>query len=310
MTGTARMTRRAATAAALTGGMLLGVAACGTDRFAPVDAGAPRTSATSTPVTPRTAEPVVTSPGSAATSRQPATTPTTTPATPSATSTGSATTTTATPPQPTKPTATKPPAPKRDYLQMGDRGPEVLALQQRLSDLGYWLGEPDGHFGFLTQQAVWAFQKAAGLARDGEVGAATRKALADGFRPRTQLSGKGVDIDLDRQILMIVRGGQIRMILNTSTGGGYEYPARDGGVAIARTPTGTYQVGWVVDGPDVGRLGTLWRPRYFNGGIAVHGAPSIPTYPASHGCARVSNAAMDLIWAQNLMPKGSTVLVR
>ncbi len=171
----------------------------------------------------------------------------------------------------------KPPPPKRDYLRLGDRGREVLALQQRLSELGYWLGEPDGGFGFLTPQAVWALQKSAGLGRDGEVGRATRQALADGIRPRPQLSGDGVDI---------------------------------GGVAVARTPKGTFTVDITVDGPDEGRLGTLWRPRYFNGGIAVHGAPSIPTYPASHGCARVSNPAMDMIWAEGLMPKGSTVLVR
>ena len=30
---------------------------------------------------------------------------------------------------------------------------------------------------------------------------------------------------------------------------------------------------------------------------------------ASHGCARVSNAAMDMIWEQDLMPVGSTVVV-
>ena len=36
---------------------------------------------------------------------------------------------------------------------------------------------------------------------------------------------------------------------------------------------------------------------------------AIPGYPASHGCARVSNPAMDMIWANNLMPVGSSVVV-
>lgn len=308
MDGTAHRSRRPARLAllaAVTSGMLVAVSGCGTDLW-PTGADDARTAPvqTSTPSTPRTAGPVATSPGPAATSPARTTTATPSPSTPTATRPA----TTPPKPTPTAPATTAPP--KRDYLAVGDRGPEVLALQQRLSDLGYWLGRPDGQFGFLTQQAVWAFQKSAGLARDGEVGPATRRALAAGIRPSTRLSGDGVDLDLARQVLLIVRGGQVRLILNTSTGGGYEYPAKDGGVAIARTPTGTFQVGWVVDGPDVGRLGTLWRPRYFNGGIAVHGAPSIPTYPASHGCARVSNAAMDMIWAQDLMPKGSTVLVR
>ena len=57
----------------------------------------------------------------------------------------------------------------------------MLATQQRLTELGYWLGKPDGHFGALTQQAVFALQKAAGLSRDGSVGPKTAKALADGI---------------------------------------------------------------------------------------------------------------------------------
>ena len=253
---------------------------------------------------PTTAEPVVTSPGSAATSGGATPTGPATPTKPSAPPPTSD-------PTPTAPaTPTKPPAPVRDHLRAGDSGPRVLALQERLAGLGYWLGEPDGSFGSLTEQAVLALQKSAGLDRDGRVGRATRQALADGIRPSTRLSGDGIDIDLARQVLMVVRGGEVRMTLNTSTGGGYEYEARDGGVAVARTPTGTYRVGWVVDGPDEGRLGTLWRPRYFNGGIAVHGAPSVPAYPASHGCARVSHPAMDMIWASHLMPVGSTVHVR
>lgn len=206
--------------------------------------------------------------------------------------------------------AKKPETPERTDLRFGDRGPEVLALQKRLSELGYWLGEPDGHFGGLTQQAVWALQKSAGLGRDGRVGPKTQKALDRGERPSTRLSGNGVDINLSRQILMIVRNGQVRYILNTSTGGGYEYTQEDGDKVTARTPKGSFRVYYSVDGEDKGFLGDMWRPRYFNGGYAVHGSPSIPPYPASHGCARVSNAAMNMIWANNYMPKGGTVLVR
>jgi len=67
----------------------------------------------------------------------------------------------------------------------------VLALQQRLKALGYWLGTPDGSFGSLTQQAVWALQKSAGLQRDGVVGPKTMKALEAGTRPRATLNGNG-----------------------------------------------------------------------------------------------------------------------
>jgi N-acetylmuramoyl-L-alanine amidase len=187
----------------------------------------------------------------------------------------------------------------------------VLALQQRLSALGYWLGAPDGDFGALTQQAVFALQKSAGLSRDGVVGPNTRRALEQGVRPSATLSGDGVEIDLARQVLMVVRGGKVRTILNTSTGSGEQYTSTFGRPAIARTPTGTFHFQRRVDGMAESSLGTLWRPIFFTGtGYAVHGSGSVPPYPASHGCARVSNAAMDMVWAQDLMPIGSTVRVR
>jgi lipoprotein-anchoring transpeptidase ErfK/SrfK len=61
---------------------------------------------------------------------------------------------------------------------------------------------------------------------------------------------------------------------------------------------------------DVGELGALYWPRYFQpDGIAVHGYGDVPAHPASHGCVRVSNAAIDWIWAENFMPIGSSVWV-
>lgn len=201
-------------------------------------------------------------------------------------------------PTPT-PEATPTPEPDDGQLRPGDSGPEVLAMQQRLSDLGYWLGTPDGSFGSLTSQAVLAAQKAAGLSRDGVVGPQTLAALDSGARPAARASGDGVEIDLERQLLLVVRGGEVRTVLNTSTGVVGEFD----------TPPGDFVIQRSIDGLRVAPLGELWRPRYFNGGIAVHGSPSIPAYPASHGCARLSNAAIDMVWAEDLMPIGSSVRV-
>ena len=219
----------------------------------------------------------------------------------------------ATPTPAPSPTPTPSPSvtPKpRTSLVYGDKGPRVLALQQRLSQLGYWLGTPDGSFGSLTQQAVFALQKSAGLSRDGIVGPRTKRALESGIRPRATLSGDGVEIVLDRQILEVVRGGRVTMVLNTSTGSGEEYTSTSGNRAIATTPRGRFTVFRAVDGTVTNSLGELWRPRFFNRGIAVHGSPNIPPFPASHGCARLSNAAIDMIWARDLMPIGSRVVVR
>ncbi|MEK8225676.1 peptidoglycan-binding domain-containing protein [Oerskovia sp. M15] len=72
------------------------------------------------------------------------------------------------------------PEPETTELVRGSTGDRVVALQQRLADLGYWGATPDGSFGPGTQQAVWALQKAAGIARDGRVGPATLAALDQG----------------------------------------------------------------------------------------------------------------------------------
>jgi hypothetical protein len=208
------------------------------------------------------------------------------------------------------PTPTPKPTPKKpgDTLNPGDSGAYIQSVQRQLSDLGYWNGTPDGQYGMLTVQAVMALQKAAGLGRDGVFGPSTRRALLAGVRPVSRIGGNGVEIDKARQLLLMVRGGRVTMILNTSTGSGQHY-SYEGVDRIATTPAGVFSVFRTVNHLDKGPLGALWRPRYFNGGIAVHGAASIPGYPASHGCARVSNPAMDMIWASDLMPVGSRVVV-
>lgn len=193
-------------------------------------------------------------------------------------------------------------------LRPGDQGADVLALQKQLVAQGFWLGTADGTYGGLTQQAVLAAQKSSGLSRDGIAGASTRAAVADGIRVTARGGGNRIEIDLTRQILLIVRDGRVQAVLNTSTGNG-EHFTEKGYSGVAVTPPGHFVVRRQYDGSHVGPLGALWRPKYFNGGIAVHGAPYIPGYPASHGCARVSNAAINMIWAQGYMPIGSPVHV-
>ncbi|MFI5494234.1 L,D-transpeptidase family protein [Actinoplanes sp. NPDC051859] len=203
---------------------------------------------------------------------------------------------------------TDPAAPKK--LKSGAKGAEVLALQNRLTELGYWNGKADGTFGSLTQQAVFAVQKAAGLTRDGVAGAKTQQALTDGVRPKAKSSsGRVIEINKKRQLLMLVDNGEVTKIFNTSTGSYERYATASGGTAIAATPSGKYKVSRQIDGWRNAPLGMLWRPKYFNGGIAVHGAPSVPPYPASHGCARLSISAMNHLWKNGEIPLKTRVWV-
>ena len=185
----------------------------------------------------------------------------------------------------------------------------MRALQKRLARLGYWNGKADGSYGLLTQQAVYALQKAAGLNRDGVVGPKTQKALDQGVRPKAKSrSGRVIEINLKRQLLMLVDDGEITQIFNTSTGSN-EYYEQEGGTFLADTPRGKFKVSRQIDGWRHAPLGLLWRPKYFNGGIAVHGANSVPPYAASHGCARVSIAAMNWMWKNDALPLKTKVWV-
>lgn len=204
--------------------------------------------------------------------------------------------------------ASVPPAPVLP-LRIGSQGPDVVRLQQQLTALGYWSGAVDGRFGDITQQAVFALQKAAGQRPSGQVTATTQAAIRAGTRPAARSrSGRMIEVNLARGLLLFVTDGHVDQILNTSTGGGYVY--YDHGMRnVARTPKGHFTTYRVVDGPDRSSLGLLIRPRYFTGGYAIHGDSEVPAYPVSHGCVRVSDAAIDWIWSANLDPVGATVWI-
>ena len=186
----------------------------------------------------------------------------------------------------------------------------MLALQQRLTDLGYWLGAPDGTYGSLTTQAVYALQGVADIDRDGRVGPQTRAALDAGTRPTARsTSGTVTEIDRAAGVISFVQDGKVTLALHTSTGT-FQHYTHEGRTMLADTPEGHFAVAWAHNGWREGDLGRLYRPRYFHpDGIAVHGYASVPAFPASHGCARVSIAAMDMVWSRDLMPQGSAVWV-
>ena len=200
----------------------------------------------------------------------------------------------------------------------GHSGDGTAVVQARLLQLGFWNSGADGEYGFSTKQAVMAFQKYIGLPATGLVDQSTADYLTN-FGERGHASadtGTLVEVDKAKQLLFIVQDGKTLWTFNTSTGSGIAYEAVNKNdptkieAGDAQTPEGLFKTtrerpeGWWE-----GDLGKIYRPKYFRGGVAVHGMTSVPNHPASHGCVRLSTQAMDFIWDQNLMPLHITVWV-
>jgi hypothetical protein len=183
-----------------------------------------------------------------------------------------------------------------------------VALQRRLHELGYQVQEADGEFGPETHHSVVAFQKVNRLGRDGVVGPITRKALERprAPKPRSTRAGFHVEADLTLQAVYMVRDGKIVEILDASSASGQTYTV-DGDVRLAVTPQGSFVIQRKIDAWRRSKLGLLYRPAYFIGGYALHGAQSVPPFPASHGCIRITTTAMDRWFAK--LPVGTPMQV-
>jgi lipoprotein-anchoring transpeptidase ErfK/SrfK len=202
-------------------------------------------------------------------------------------------------------------------IVLGSSRAAVAALQTRLLALGFWNAGADGGYGLTTTQAVMAFQKWKRLPATTVVDTATAIALnTEMCRPAAGRTGDLLEVDKAKQIAFVVRGGKVQYVFNVSTGNGKSYDEEDQRsagnrvIGVALTPSGTFRTYREHDTARYeGDLGTLYRPKFVVGGIAVHGSPRVPNYPASHGCIRVVNPVMDVIWRQNLLPLRSTVWI-
>ena len=197
-------------------------------------------------------------------------------------------------------------------------GPETARVQQRLLDLGFWLQSTNGDYGVTTSQAVMAFQKYTGLDPNSEVDEATAAALSGATTRAHGTTNQGtlIEVDKDRQLLFIIQEAHTVWTINISTGSEIPFKERDKNEwgkwvhGDAVTPDGIFTINRQVEkGWRTGDLGDIYRPKYFNKGIGLHGAYKIPNYPASHGCVRMSTPAMDFLWSADLAPMGMKVWV-
>ena len=208
---------------------------------------------------------------------------------------------------------------EKEISASGQRsGPSTEASQQKLLELGFWLANPNGKYDDTTTQAVMAFQKYFLLRPTGSINAATAYLLKHMSIPASATTTEGTlaEVDKSRQLLFLVQDGITTYVMNVSTGDDRSYEEPDGntpGVMIkgtAVTPVGSFKIDRErPDGWWIGDLGQIYRPKYFSGGVAIHGSMSVPAYPSSHGCVRVTVKAMDFIWDNDILPRGTEVLV-
>ena len=177
-------------------------------------------------------------------------------------------------------------------LRLGSRGPSVLGLEQRLHQLHFALARVDGYYGFDTSDAVVAFQKLHGLPRTGSVDLRCWRELDRAAAPRPRYGGDHVEVSKERQVLFIVRGGEVALILPVSTG------------ATGNTPLGVWHVYSKVPGYNAVEM---YYSSFFVGAFAIHGYHSVPPYPASHGCVRIPIWVAPRVYS--LLDYGTTVYI-
>ena len=196
--------------------------------------------------------------------------------------------------------------------QIGKHGVSLTVAQtkeaeRRLSDMGYWTGPVDGRFDPATRSALVAFQKWEGRPISSQLTLDELEAIRTSTSPKVrELGYSHVEVDVDRQVLLMVNDdGRVRVLPISS---GSDKPFVDEGqTSIAHTPRGRFLVYDKVVGWEKGPLRSMYYSNYISGGVAIHGYPTVPTQPESHGCFRIPLfAAREM---SKLLPIGTIVLV-
>ena len=175
---------------------------------------------------------------------------------------------------------------------------QLKQAQARLLDMGYGSG----------RNALVAFQKYEGRKATGQFTRAEVEAILNARAPQPRDSGyRHVEIDLDRQVLLLIdESGGVQKVLPVSTGSNKQYREKRAS-GLAYTPRGRFKIYAKLKGWRKSPLGLLYYPNYFSDGIAIHGNPSVPNTPQSHGCIRIPMS--EAIAMSRELPIGSIVLI-
>jgi lipoprotein-anchoring transpeptidase ErfK/SrfK len=184
---------------------------------------------------------------------------------------------------------------------------QTKEAERRLSEMGYWTGRVDGRFDPATRFALIAFQKWEGRPITGRLTFDELEAIRAAASPKAREPGyEHVEVDVDRQVLLLVNDNDAVRVLPVSTGSGKPF-MEDGQESISYTPRGRFIVydksaGWENDRPR-----SMYYSNYISGGVAIHGSPNVAIQPASHGCIRIPVFAAREV--SELLKLGTIVLV-
>ena len=185
---------------------------------------------------------------------------------------------------------------------------EVKEAELRLAEMGYGPGRADGVIDDATRRALIVFQKWEGRKVTGRLAREDFEAIMGASAPEPKDSGyKHVEIDLDRQVLLLTDDqGAVKKILPVSSGSNKHYREKTMS-GLAYTPRGRFRIEAKISGWRKSPLGLLYYPSYFSGGLAIHGNPSVPHNPQSHGCVRIPMSAA--VQMSRELPLGAIVLI-
>ena len=185
---------------------------------------------------------------------------------------------------------------------------ELKQAEARLVEMGYGPGRVDGVIDGNTQRALLLFRKWEGRKLTGGLGRNDFDAIMNATAPQARDAGyRHVEVDLDRQVLLLIDDdGAITRMLPVSTGSNKHYNEK-GMRGLAYTPTGRFRIYAKIAGWRKSPLGLLYYPSYFSDGLAIHGNPSVPHSPESHGCVRIPMSAA--VAVSKALPVGTILLI-
>ncbi len=191
----------------------------------------------------------------------------------------------------------------------------VELQQAKLNELFAGTGMPDliidGISGSVTRQRLCAARLGLGLppsTLDMEAGSDEEQFMMAATKINIPYSApvdteRWVLVDLTCQVMFVGEGAEtLKYVFPTSTGEpGYETRPQDR-TKVYRYDPATDNDGWhnSTDFPvpeDNPLNGNMYKPLYFDGGLAIHGANNVPTNPQSKGCPRLKLADHDALLA-------------